>query len=285
MKDLHKKLSAPFPAEDIEWRVQNCGVNKKGGPFAIVLAYLESRAIMSRLDEVCGPSGWKTTQPIFVSGPITKEEKSAYIVSQILTSASNLVAEAKKAKQAPPTGDLNKLAELAHKFDGLGRRDQHHSGFMFGISIKIKDEWITKWDGAHCTEVEAIKGGISGAWKRAAVPWGIGRYLYSLEKQWAECSFDRAPGYSEQSWGGGRDIYWKKPTLPVWALPEQPPAAPIDLTETKMNLEAAAKEGLEVLHEMWKKLPGELRDAVFRQDAMWWDGLKEKAREVQEVTS
>lgn len=48
------------------------------------------------------------------------------------------------------------------------------------ISIRINDEWIVKTDGAGSTKVEADKGGISDALKRAAVQWGVGRYLYGM---------------------------------------------------------------------------------------------------------
>lgn len=52
----------------------------------------------------------------------------------------------------------------------------NNGGVECGISIKIDGEWITKWDAAENTQVEAVKGGRSGAMKRAAVQWGIGRY-------------------------------------------------------------------------------------------------------------
>lgn len=51
-------------------------------------------------------------------------------------------------------------------------------GVLCGLSIKIGDEWVTKWDGAEQTDIEAMKGGLSDAMKRAAVQWGLGRYLY-----------------------------------------------------------------------------------------------------------
>lgn len=54
------------------------------------------------------------------------------------------------------------------------------------LSIKIGDEWITKADGAGDSDVEAEKGAISDAFKRAAVKWGIGRYLYDIESPWVE---------------------------------------------------------------------------------------------------
>lgn len=54
------------------------------------------------------------------------------------------------------------------------------------LSLRIDGEWITKTDGAGETDVEAEKGKISDAFKRAAVKWGIGRYLYDLPTPWVE---------------------------------------------------------------------------------------------------
>lgn len=55
------------------------------------------------------------------------------------------------------------------------------------LSIRIGDEWIYKSDGAGDTDVEGDKGAISDALKRAAVKWGVGRYLYDMPVTWAEC--------------------------------------------------------------------------------------------------
>jgi hypothetical protein len=52
------------------------------------------------------------------------------------------------------------------------------------LSIHLDGEWVTKSDGAGDTQVEREKGAISDAFKRAAVKWGIGRYLYSMEAPW-----------------------------------------------------------------------------------------------------
>lgn len=57
-------------------------------------------------------------------------------------------------------------------------------GFIAKLELKINNEWIAKEDGAGTTDYEAIKGGISCAFKRAASVWGIGRYLYEIEGQW-----------------------------------------------------------------------------------------------------
>jgi hypothetical protein len=54
------------------------------------------------------------------------------------------------------------------------------------IGIKCGEEWIWKADGAGDSDVEAEKGALSDAFKRAAVKWGIGRYLYDVKNSWVE---------------------------------------------------------------------------------------------------
>ena len=48
------------------------------------------------------------------------------------------------------------------------------------LSVRINGEWITKSDGAGDTNIEGEKGGLSDAFKRAAVKFGVGRYLYYI---------------------------------------------------------------------------------------------------------
>lgn len=55
------------------------------------------------------------------------------------------------------------------------------------IRLEVGGRWIEKSDGAGDTDVEGEKGGISDSFKRAAVKWGIGRYLYDVEPVWAPC--------------------------------------------------------------------------------------------------
>lgn len=45
-------------------------------------------------------------------------------------------------------------------------------------------DWIWKADGAGATDFEGEKGALSDAFKRAAVRFGIGRYLYDLKAPW-----------------------------------------------------------------------------------------------------
>lgn len=60
----------------------------------------------------------------------------------------------------------------------------HDKKTVCEIGIKIGDAWIWKADGAGDSDVEAEKGALSDAFKRAAVRWGIGRYLYDIESPW-----------------------------------------------------------------------------------------------------
>ena len=79
--------------------------------------------------------------------------------------------------------------------------------FLCGIGIRIQGEWVWRWDGSGPTEFEPQKGGISGALKRAAAVWGIGRYLYKLDGVWVD--------YDAQ-----KKRLATTPMLPDWALPE-----------------------------------------------------------------
>ncbi len=50
-------------------------------------------------------------------------------------------------------------------------------GVTCKLSVKLNGEFITKEDAAPFTSIEALKGSFSDALKRAAVKFGIGRYL------------------------------------------------------------------------------------------------------------
>ncbi len=123
--DTHIDLSRLrdfFDEDDVDWKP--IAVSKKTGK-ALAAAYITNRAIMDRLDEVCGPENWKNEY------------------------------------QPGPSG-----------------------GVICGLSIRVGDAWVTKWDGAENTDVEAVKGGLSTSMRRAAVQWGAGRYLYRIPNQW-----------------------------------------------------------------------------------------------------
>jgi hypothetical protein len=88
----------------------------------------------------------------------------------------------------------------------------HGNSQLCGISIKIGDEWITKWDGADNTNIEGTKGGLSDSMKRAAVQWGIGRYLYNLPVTYAVIVDGKAK-YSSKT-KTNQWFNWNPPRLP-----------------------------------------------------------------------
>ena len=151
-------LKEPFAPEDVEWRAAQSG-DKNGKCWVKVLAYITNRAIMNRLDDVCGMGGWRNE---YVPAPL--------------------------------------------------------GGVMCGIYIKVDNEWIGKWDGADNTNIEATKGGLSGAMKRAGYQWGIGRYLYGLTEGWGTVS---PHGKNSAKTKSGTWFKWDPPALPQWALPQK----------------------------------------------------------------
>jgi hypothetical protein len=54
---LLKQLKNPFPDKFVKWRVGATSQDKTKG---IALAYVDSREVTKRLDEVCGLGGWQS---------------------------------------------------------------------------------------------------------------------------------------------------------------------------------------------------------------------------------
>lgn len=113
------------------------------------------------------------------------------------------------------------------------------------IGIRIGDEWVWKSDGAGDTAVEGEKGGISDALKRAAVQWGIGRYLYRMDAVWCPCETYQQNG--KLKWSKWSDDPWNhvrgKPSNPV----------PFDTQATRDRIKAAiiAKGDAQSLDGLW----------------------------------
>lgn len=126
------KLTAPFSPDDIHWRV---GATNKDKTKGMALAYIDARAVMERLDAVCGPENWQCRYPHANGKTVCEIGLYMGVGNSALTS--------------PP-------------------------------------QWIWKADGAGDTDHEAEKGALSDAFKRSAVRWGIGRYLYDLTSPWVE---------------------------------------------------------------------------------------------------
>jgi hypothetical protein len=122
------------------------------------------------------------------------------------------------------------------------------------IGIRSGDEWIWKGDGAGDTDVEGEKGGISDALKRAAVHWGIGRYLYRLDAVWCPCETYQRNGksvwkrWTDDPWNhvrGAQRPQQKKP-------PQRKPDSKNDAEQFKrLNDALKGCDSLEKLHRLW----------------------------------
>ncbi len=130
-----------------------------------------------------------------------------------------------------------------------------------GISIRIGDEWLTKWDVSEPTNIEPAKGGFSQATKRAGCQWSVGRYLYHLDETFAEVSETGGKGWNyaqlPEKHGGGV-YYWKPPALPAWALPKEPEH------EIKLDELNALKRSWMEKFAPDSKNPADLRDGFSR---------------------
>ena len=95
---------------------------------------------------------------------------------------------------------------------------------MCRLRIKLGDRWISKTDVGSPSEQpdggDRLKAAFSDALKRAAVKFGIGRYLYRLAAQWVD--YDPVKKQLTQL-----------PPMPAFAIPKAPPAPAAEPAPTK----------------------------------------------------
>ena len=97
----------------------------------------------------------------------------------------------------------------------LGWQDEYEclpdGSVVCKLRLRLGDEWITKMDvggpSEQPDEGDRRKAAFSDALKRAAVKFGIGRYLYRLPNQWVD-------------YDAHKRQFTKTPTLPAHALPQ-----------------------------------------------------------------
>lgn len=141
--NIMEQLKAPFKPEEIHWRI---GRKSKDKTKATVLAYIDSRAIQNRLDEVVGAENWTVEYTPINLGEMTRTGFDG------------------NTSQVPLKGFMCTIK--------VTRQDENF--------------YLIRSDGANVTDFEPIKGGLSDAFKRAAAAIGIGRYLYDLKETWVD---------------------------------------------------------------------------------------------------
>lgn len=124
---------------------------------------------------------------------------------------------------------MDRLDDVCGTENWQDRYEFHGTRTICYLSIRVGDEWITKADGAGDSDVEAEKGAISDALKRAAVKWGIGRYLYHIVSPWVQCdSYETEyQGKKKQNWKSWKEDPWSHVRSPRPAPQKQPAAAPV----------------------------------------------------------
>lgn len=200
MEEIQEKLAEPFSSEEISWRILRSFNNgQKMGAFAS--AYVQSRAIMARLDKVLGVGNWE-----------------------------------------------NEYKEL-------------HSGIICGIRIHLPNgRSLVKWDGADLTDYEATKGGLSNAFKRAAVQWGIGRYLYEVPETYVEITSNKQVQDCNFIKDDKKNVkgYWVEPQLPSWAMPKGE-----NKQEKNKGKKQENNQGKKQVHELSR---GELNSYIIKME-------------------
>jgi hypothetical protein len=153
-QDIINQLKEPF--DFIHFRPKTCYEKK-----ILLLAYIDSRDVMKRLDDVFG---------------------------------LNWQCEFKEVK----------------------------GNVYCGIGVRIEKRWIWRWDCGSESNMEKEKGESSDAFKRAAVKFGIGRYLYYLKRLYVEIKQQGSNYIKIKDNGTGQQVtgYYDDPDLPKWALPK-----------------------------------------------------------------
>ncbi len=157
---------------------------------------------------------------------------------------------------------MNRLDSIVGPQNWQNRYEVHGNKTICYLSIGIdggngETVWITKADGAGDTDVEAEKGSISDALKRAAVLFGIGRYLYDMPATWVPC----------ETYEKGGKLYWSKWSDDPWnyvrgRAQQQEPSTPKP-KETKYPLQEGERR------QLWERMMNDLKgEAPKGADAM-----------------
>jgi hypothetical protein len=177
-KKVAHKLAEPFDAQEIKFKVQAVVNNQKN---CLVIAFIDARCVMDRLDEVVGVDGWEDHYEMLDGGSA-----------------------------------------------------------LCRLRIRLGGTWVTKEDvggeSGQPDQGDKTKSAISDALKRAAVKFGIGRYLYRSKPQYME--------YDQQ-----KRKYVGTPKLPTdpnyktepEEAPEPQPAAP-PKSDAEVRLELALQD-------------------------------------------
>ena len=184
----------------------------------------------------------------------------------------------KEVKFKPQSVKGNRALALAYvdvrviedRLDGVlgveGWQDEYETladgSVVCRLRLRLGEQWITKMDVGSPSEQpdggDRLKAAFSDALKRAAVKFGIGRYLYRLPPQWVDydpvkkqfTQTPQLPGYAIPKSATSARLALEKP-LNAAAKPE---AQTVEVTKAPSNLPADGQELHRRLREYDAKL-------------------------------
>jgi len=134
--------------------------------------------------------------------------------------------------------DVRAIMDRLDRAVGVENWQDHYqllpdNSVMCQLQIRIGNRWITKADVGGPSEQpnggDRLKAAFSDALKRAAVKFGIGRYLYRLPQQWTD--------YEPQ-----KRQFSSQPRLPGWAVAKEPKPGRPTAAEKQAGLPASGAE-------------------------------------------
>ena len=144
LQNILAKLKAPM---QYQWKIQTKPTSDKKG---LCVAYIDSRDVQDRLDEVCGVLWSENTE---------------------------FIAQWENMVEYKSTISINIQGQIHSRTD-------------------IGSFEIEKYNSGGNNNAMAHKGASSDAFKRAAVKWGVGRFLYDLGKQFVTLEEYKANQYN-----------------------------------------------------------------------------------------
>jgi hypothetical protein len=193
-KEILEALSKPFDPKEVEVKIQ--AVNRDRTR-AQVVAYVDARTVLDRLDEVVGPTGWS-----------------------------------------------DKYEVLFNSFDDEGRRTVEVKCTLTVLGVSKED----------VGEGDSLKAAFSDALKRAAVKFGVGRYLYRLPKVWAD--LDERGNIKNPEAVKRALLGLEANDAPPWEEPSPKRTKPAEPGEAR-PADGITEAQLRYIHRLWKDIATE----------------------------
>jgi hypothetical protein len=195
LEEIRRQLLDPFDPAEIKWRVTATSTqNGRNGTVkrGQLVAYADQRAYTDRLNEIFGEWGWTRTYNV-----------------QVVQNFERVTRQGGKGeKQSTICAKVVVVSTVT--VNGLGS----HTG--------VGEEWADDENSATRAEAQAFK--------RACACFGLGRYLYDLDKVWEDLDQYNRPV--------------REPNLPEWAIPAHLRRQPQPQTRHQSAAPTQPRQGL-----------------------------------------